>query len=80
MTSNLDAVETDVDLRPEDREVLLQALSEGYFEVPREITLQELAVEQGISDREATKRLARGIATVLAESELDRFDEQRLSL
>lgn len=80
MTSNLDAVETDVDLRPEDRELLLQALSEGYFEVPREITLQELAVEQGISDREATKRLARAIATVLATAELDRFDEQQLSL
>lgn len=49
------------------REALLYALEGGYFEVPREITLQELAEQLGISDTAASQRLRRGIEKLLVE-------------
>jgi predicted DNA binding protein len=53
------------------RETLLTALERGYFSVPREITLRELAEEIGISDTACSQRLRRGLTAVLSSIELD---------
>ena len=49
------------------REALLYALKEGYFEVPREITLQRLAEKLDISDTATSQRLRRGTEKLLIE-------------
>ncbi len=53
------------DLTTEQREVLTTALEHGYFEVPRNVTLDELGGLLGISDSAASQRLRRGLATLL---------------
>ncbi|MFB6185100.1 MAG: helix-turn-helix domain-containing protein [Haloarculaceae archaeon] len=55
-------------LTPEQREVLLLALDEGYFSVPREVTLVELAEMLDISDSAVSQRLRRGLTKVLAQT------------
>jgi hypothetical protein len=56
----------------EQRHSLARALEAGYFEVPRETTLVELAEEFGVSDSAMSQRLRRGIRSVLEEcDELD---------
>lgn len=70
-----DDVEPRVSLEPMDRELLLTALEMGYFEIPREATLRDVAAEFDISDLEAKERLARGMSTVL---QAYRDDDQRL--
>lgn len=62
-----DSTSSDMSARSLDRELVLTALEEGYFEVPRRVTLCELAEAFDISDREASKRLVRGISIVLRE-------------
>lgn len=47
------------------RETLAVALDEGYFEVPRRITLVELADELGVSDTAVSQRLRRGLVALL---------------
>lgn len=54
------------ELTPEQHEVLLAAIEEGYFEVPREITLVELGEQLGISDSAVSQRLRRGLETLLS--------------
>lgn len=49
------------------RETLLAALELGYFAVPREVTLQELAEQLGISDTATSQRLRRGLSALVAE-------------
>jgi hypothetical protein len=49
-------------------ETLETALEAGYFAVPRETTLQELAAELGVSDTAASQRLRRGIEALLTQS------------
>lgn len=48
--------------------LLTTALEEGYFEVPRGITLSELADRFGISDQAASERLRRGLTNKLKNS------------
>lgn len=48
------------DLTPEQFEVLVAAVRNDYFAVPRGITLSELADDLGISTQAASKRLRRG--------------------
>jgi len=55
-------------LTTEQRELLATALDVGYFEVPRQTTLQELGDGLGISDSAASQRLRRGISTLLADN------------
>lgn len=59
------------DLTPEQREALLLALEEGYFDVPREVTMVELAQKLGISDSAASQRLRRGLTKVLSDTVAD---------
>lgn len=58
-------------LTNEQRDALARALEAGYFEVPRETTLIELADEIGISDSAVSQRLRRGLANLLRH-EVDR--------
>ena len=50
-----------------ERVVLLEAMDQGYFEVPREISLSELATELGMTKAEASQRLTRGMVLVMRE-------------
>ena len=52
-------------LTDEQREALQTALEEGYFAVPREITLVELADRLGISDSAVSQRIRRGLTKLL---------------
>ncbi len=47
------------------REVLLHALEEGYFDVPRQTTLEELADDLDVSDQALSAILRRGQANLL---------------
>ena len=59
------------------REVLLLALDNGYFTVPREASLSDLASELGISSQAASERLRRGTRTLVA-STLGATEEPRI--
>lgn len=62
--------EADVGLGITDtqRETLRFALERGYFEVPRRISLTELAAQTGVSDTALSQRIRRGISTLLAQT------------
>ncbi|MFB6188310.1 MAG: helix-turn-helix domain-containing protein [Halapricum sp.] len=49
------------------RDLLRSAVREGYFKVPREISLVELADIHDVSDREASQQLRRGLDAVLQD-------------
>ncbi|SIR23539.1 Predicted DNA binding protein, contains HTH domain [Haladaptatus litoreus] len=52
-------------LTPEQREALLLAVERGYFDVPRGVTLGELADEIGVSQQSVSERVRRGAGGVL---------------
>lgn len=52
-------------LTAEQRQALELATERGYFSVPREVTLSELADELGISTQAASERVRRGTDAVL---------------
>jgi predicted DNA binding protein len=56
------------DLSPEQRDALMMAVEEGYFSVPRKITLDEIAEELNISSQAASERVRRGAQTVLRKA------------
>jgi predicted DNA binding protein len=63
------------------REALMTALDKGYFAVPRNITLEELAAELDISDTAFSQRLRRGLtallsSTLLRETSTERADDE----
>jgi predicted DNA binding protein len=49
------------------RKTLRVALEAGYFDVPRETNLVELADRLGVSDTAVSQRIRRGVAKLLAE-------------
>jgi hypothetical protein len=53
---------------PRQREALVTALESGYFEVPRETTLSEMAAELGISDQALSARLRRGQTNLVRQT------------
>lgn len=53
-------------LTDEQHEALVTALETGYYDVPRRITLVELADRLGISDTAASQRIRRGLASLLS--------------
>lgn len=66
--------EPDVDpygVTDSQREALLAALEDGYFEVPRDATLSAVAAELDISDQALSARLRRGQATLLRHTLAD---------
>lgn len=54
-------------------ETLVDALEEGYFEVPRETTLVELSEKYGISDQAVSERIRRATAGLIRESLLSEY-------
>ncbi|WP_092703038.1 helix-turn-helix domain-containing protein [Halovenus aranensis] len=85
VNAGLELVEACRDLTDVEREALTAAVEEGYFESPRETTLNELAEQFGISAPAFSKNLRRGQQKVarhvvqtfelFAESETDGLDE-----
>lgn len=55
-------------LTPEQRDTLVLAVEEGYFSVPRDTKLEDLADQLGISRQAASERVRRGAETVLRKS------------
>lgn len=47
------------------REILLLAIQRGYFEVPRDASLADLADELGVSSQAASERLRRGLDSLV---------------
>jgi predicted DNA binding protein len=47
------------------REAVLTAVEEGYFDIPRQVTISELAEQLGISDQAVSERLRRGLEKFL---------------
>ena len=54
------------------REALIMAVREGYYDLPREANTSELGDQLGISDQAVTERLRRGIATLVRNTLMDR--------
>lgn len=54
-------------LSQSQRETLQLATEAGYFEVPRETTLEDLGARLNISSQAVSERLRRGLGTVLEE-------------
>jgi hypothetical protein len=48
-------------------DTLLQALEQGFFDVPRKVTTAELATQQGVSDQAITERIRRGLTNILTQ-------------
>ncbi|GAB7018454.1 helix-turn-helix domain-containing protein [Halostagnicola bangensis] len=65
LRSLVGAQETDELLTDRQREVLETAIREGYFEIPRECTLSELADSLGIDKSTASNILRRGQARII---------------
>jgi predicted DNA binding protein len=58
----------DFGLSPEQREALELAVNEGYFKVPRETKLRDLADSVGISEQSYSERVRRGIDRILSQT------------
>lgn len=70
MSENRDRSPPTQTLTDPQQELLETAVERGYFKVPRETTLVELADAQGMSDVEASKQLREGLDIILC-SHLD---------
>lgn len=53
------------DLTEAQRSLIERVYDAGYFEVPRKVTLVEIASELGISDQAVNERLRRGLSTLI---------------
>ncbi|MCU4926384.1 helix-turn-helix domain-containing protein [Halobacteria archaeon AArc-dxtr1] len=62
-------------LTPQQHEALEAALAHGYFEIPRGISMEELAGELGISHQALSERLRRAYGT-LVEQEIQPTDRE----
>ncbi|MFB6140739.1 MAG: helix-turn-helix domain-containing protein [Halosimplex sp.] len=56
---------TEYEVTETQRETLAAAYERGYFEVPRRITLTELADRLGVSEQAVSERIRRGLASLL---------------
>lgn len=59
------------------REALVLATEEGYFDIPRQISTKELGRQLGISDQAVTERLRRGMSRLMAHTLMVTNEEQR---
>lgn len=64
-------------LTEEQYSAIVEAIEHGYFEIPRQISLEELAAELGISHQALSERLRRAYQT-LAAKELETADRERI--
>jgi predicted DNA binding protein len=61
-------------LTPDQHEALTRAYNQGYFRVPRDVDLDDLADDMDISHQALSERLRRGHETLLRETLLDGTD------
>jgi len=61
----------DTDLTERQRETLVTAYREGYFDIPRKVTLVDLAARLDVSDQAISERLRRGEAKLVREHLFD---------
>lgn len=61
----------DYGLTPEQRRTLVAAARRGFFRVPRETTMVDLADELGVSDSAVSQRIRRGLGSLVAETLAD---------
>jgi len=61
----------DTGLTERQRETLATAYREGYFDIPRKVTLVDLAARLGVSDQAISERLRRGEAKLVRERLFD---------
>ena len=64
-------------LTDEQYRAIVEAIEHGYFEIPRQISLEELAAELDISHQALSERLRRAYQT-LAAKELETEDRERI--
>jgi hypothetical protein len=50
------------------REAIRVAADRGYFKVPREVSLKEIAEQLGVSEQAVSQRLRRGLGNLVAGS------------
>lgn len=62
-----DAFPNDPSTTASQREMLALAIEHGYFEIPRETSLSELAKTFDISDQAASERLRRALTNTLGD-------------
>ncbi|TYT62767.1 helix-turn-helix domain-containing protein [Natrialba swarupiae] len=67
VTDVSETAEPETRLTPEQREALEAALEYGYFEIPRRISMEELAAELGISHQALSERFRRAYETLVDE-------------
>lgn len=58
-------------LTSSQRELIATALKHGYFDIPRGISMVELAAECGVSDQAVSERLRRGLSNLLGDGRFD---------
>ena len=66
-----------VGLTDEQYRAIVEAIEHGYFEIPRQISLEDLADELGISHQALSERLRRAYQTLVA-NELETADRERI--
>jgi predicted DNA binding protein len=66
-------LEDEFGLSTEQRDALTTAERVGYFEVPREVALEELGEELDISGQSASERLRRGVSKLVSNTLLGDF-------
>lgn len=60
--------ETEAALTDTQEEALVLAYERGYFNTPRDVTMEEIGDELGISQQAVASRLRRGISSILGSS------------
>lgn len=73
-TPDVGPILAEVSLTPAQREALLLAHERGYFALPRETALADLAAELGVSDQAVSERLRRAcanLARAVAATDID---------
>lgn len=67
-----DQIDMEYGLTAKQRETLITALEQGYFQVPRETTQQELAEALGVQSSSASETLRRAMAELIANTLLEK--------
>ncbi|WP_435154715.1 helix-turn-helix domain-containing protein [Haladaptatus sp. DFWS20] len=76
VATEMESEQGEFGLTAEQREALVSAVERGYFDVPRGVTLGELADEIGVSQQSVSERVRRGAGSVLESVLLDTTAEK----
>ncbi|WP_439025477.1 helix-turn-helix domain-containing protein [Haloarchaeobius sp. DT45] len=69
-----DSAADEYGLTPEQREALMHAVKTGYFSIPRQSTLDDIADQFDISNQAASERIRRATEKVLRQALVDQVD------